>query len=199
MNRANQSALMQETNIGLLEIRQSELEYHIRVNEALGIQAAFLAGFTYNVFTRHEKYEDYEYAQGVQDVYWVFSSATIACAIHVIIITMALQVLGPGLALNGPVGSITRANEHLRKEQRSLVRSYILMVILFSISTVLIFWFVFSVYSAIVSSILFALALRQWYFYCERIYLRFFWEDTDSRWNERESEALSPAEIFELV
>lgn len=104
MNRANQHALFQQTNIGLLGIRQAELNYYINLNIAFGTQAAMIGGFTYSVFTQNQFNEDYEYAELFQDIYWVTSSGTIAASVHVIITTMLLQVLGPGLALHGPIG-----------------------------------------------------------------------------------------------
>jgi len=107
MNRANQSALFQQTNIGLLEIRQLELTYYINLNIAFGTQAALIGGFTYGVFTQNQFNEEEDYSETFQSVYWVTSAGTIAASVHVIITTMLLQVLGPGLALHGPVGETT--------------------------------------------------------------------------------------------
>ncbi len=45
MNRANQAALYQATNQGLLSIRQSELNYYVNLNVAFGTQAALIGGF----------------------------------------------------------------------------------------------------------------------------------------------------------
>lgn len=104
MNRANQYALFQQTNIGLLGIRQLELNYYINMNIALGTQAALIGGFTYGVFTQNQYDESTDYGWLFQDIYWVVSSGTIAASVHVIVTTMLLQVLGPGLALHGPIG-----------------------------------------------------------------------------------------------
>ncbi len=54
MNRANQQALFQQTNQGLLSIRQSEVNYYQSLNVAFGTQAALIGGFTYGVFTQHQ-------------------------------------------------------------------------------------------------------------------------------------------------
>jgi hypothetical protein len=179
MNRANQQALIHQTNLGVLAIRQSELRYYVDLNGAFGTQAALVGGFTYGVFTQHAKIEGYYYADTFENIYWVAAAATIACAIHVIITTMALQVLGPGLALNGPVGSMTKATEGLKAEQRYVTTAFIMMMVLFAVSTILTFWFVFTLYSSIVATLVFVVAGRFWYVYCERIYLRFYWDDSD--------------------
>ena len=181
MNRANQAALFQQTNQGLLNIRQSELTYYINLNIAFGTQAALIGGFTYGVFTQNQYNEDIEYAELFQNIYWVTSAGTIAASVHVIITTMLLQVLGPGLALHGPIGSMAKANEGMRKEQRAIITAFIIMMILFSLSTVLSFWAVMSFYSSIGSTAMFAIAGRYWYLYCERIYLRFYWETDDHK------------------
>eukprot|EP01034_Spumella_vulgaris_P037347 gene37347-46081_t len=82
MYKANQEALFQATNQGLVNIRQSEINYYLSVNSAIGTQAALIGGFTYTI--------------------------TVAASVHVIMNTMLLQILGPGLALNGPIGSMAR-------------------------------------------------------------------------------------------
>jgi hypothetical protein len=81
------------------------------VNNTIGTQAALIGGFTYSVFTQSQVNDENSYGVHVNSAYYVVSAVTVAAAIHVIIVTMLLQVLGPGLALNGPVGSIARAAE----------------------------------------------------------------------------------------
>eukprot|EP01033_Poteriospumella_lacustris_P001306 gene1306-956_t len=100
MNKANQNALYQQTNQGLLGIRQAEISYYINLCVAFGTQAALVGGFTYGIFTQNQFNEETGYSKYFQDVYWVSSSGTIAASVHVILTSMLLQVLGPGLALH---------------------------------------------------------------------------------------------------
>ena len=187
MNRANQEALFQATNQGLLQIRQSEINYYQSLNVAFGTQAALIGGFTYGVFSQNQiNYENsYSNVDILADVYWICSAITIALSVHVILCTMLMQVLGPGLSLNGPVGSMARATEGMRLEQKQIIVAFVLMMIGFSISTVLSCWVVMSFEASIGCSISFAVAACYWYKYCERIYLRFYWEPDDSGWNAR--------------
>lgn len=183
MNRADQHVLLQETNLGVLDIRQSELDYRIDLNTAFGTQAALIGGFSYGVYSQNPLNENTTYSGTFLDLYWAVSAVTIACAIHIILTTMALQVLGPGLTLNGPVGSMAKANDGLRIEQQPVVISFLIMMIFFAISTVLGFWSTFNFYPALISTVIFMVACRYWYVYTERIYLRFYWEESESRWN----------------
>jgi hypothetical protein len=188
MNRANQHALFQQTNQGLLNIRQSEINYYISLNVAFGTQAALIGGFTYGIFTQNQPNESTVYSKWFQDVYWVTSSGTIAASVHVILTTMLLQVLGPGLALHGPIGSMARAAEGMRFEQKFITTAFIVMMLMFSISTVLSFWVVMTLEAATVATFLWMIACRYYYFYSERIVLRFYWKEEIDHWKRTDSD-----------
>ncbi len=117
-------------------------------------------------------------------IYFCASAVTMALATHVILCTMLVQILGPGLALNGPIGSMAKATEGMKIEQKQIVRSFFLMMGSFSITTVLLFWVTMDFYSSIVSTAFFFFAARQWAFYCSRIRARFFWNDTNNQAGE---------------
>ena len=204
MNRANQQALFQQTNQGLLGIRQSEVNYYQSLNVAFGTQAALIGGFTYGVFTQNQiNYtNDYNSEDIIADVYWIVSAITIALSVHVILCTMLMQVLGPGLALNGPVGSMARATEGMRIEQQQIIISFIAMMIMFSAATVLSCWVVMSFEASIGCSISFVVAACYWYKYCERIYLRFYWDPEEAGWKSGtgsfdDQNEQDPAEVVE--
>ena len=186
MNRANQQALFQQTNQGLLGIRQSEVNYYHSLNVAFGTQAALIGGFTYGVFTQNEVNYDNGYIieDIIADFYWICSAITIALAVHVILCTMLMQVLGPGLALNGPVGSMARATEGMRLEQQQIIVSFVAMMFTFSTATVLSCWVVMSFEASLGCSISFLVAASYWYKYCERIYLRFYWNPEEAGWKQ---------------
>ena len=201
MNQANQKQLCQATNQGLLSIRQSEINYYQSLNVAFGTQAALIGGFTYGVFTQNQINDQNGYSgiDALADCYWVCSAVTIALSVHVILCTTLMQVLGPGLSLNGPVGSMARATEGMRIEQKPIIRSFIAMMIMFAVSTVLSCWVVMSFQASVGCSIAFFIAACYWYKYCERIYLRFYWDQDhfgwQSRGNSTESfDAADPAE-----
>lgn len=179
MNRANQHALFQATNQGLLGIRQAEINYYVSLNTAFGTQAALVGGFTYGIFTQNAFDETQAFAKAFRDIYWIASSATIAAAVHVILSTMLLQTLGPGLALHGPVGSMVRACEGMREEQKMVTFAFAVMMVMFSLSTLMLFWTVMTIQAAAGSTFVWLVAVRFYYFYCERIYLRFYWKQEE--------------------
>ncbi len=148
MYKANKEALFQATNQGLISIRQSEINFYLTVNNTIGTQAALIGGFTYGVFSQNQPNLDHAYSHSVQSAYYVITAITIASSVHVIINTMLLQVMGPGLALNGPIGSMARAAEGMKAEQEQIIYAFTVMIAAFAVSTVLSFWTVeVSVYS----------------------------------------------------
>jgi hypothetical protein len=185
MIRAQQSTLNQQTNLAILNIRQSEITYYTNLNIAFGTQAALIGGFTYAVFLNDHTGGDGDVFQNnVQDIYWVVAAATMCCSVFIILTTMFLHVFGPGLALNGPVGSMVKASEGMRIEQIPVIKAFILMVILFSISTILLFWVIMNYYSAAGATAVYFIGAYYWYKYCERIYLRFYWKADAAKWRE---------------
>lgn len=184
MNQANQRALAQLTNQGLLNIRQAELNYYINLNVAFGTQAALIGGFTYGIFTQTVANDSNSYSCVFLDLFWIVSSGTVASAVHVILATMMLQVLGPGLALHGPIGSMVTACEGMRREQKTVIAGFIIMMAFFSIATILAFWVTMTPQAAAFSTFVWVVALRMYYYYCERIYLRFFWKVDKGVWEK---------------
>lgn len=180
MFKAEHERMFQEANQGIIEIRKSEIEFYLRVSSALGTQAALVGGFTYLTFSQNLE-AHYFYTYTVNAVYFVAAAMTIAFAIHVILTTMLVQILGPGLALNGPVGSMARAVEGMQIEQRQILGSFFLMMACFAGSTLLLFWVTMDFYSAVISSGGFLLCARYWLFYCGRIHRRFYWDRSGSK------------------
>jgi hypothetical protein len=198
MYKASQEALFQATNQQLVSIRQSEIQYYANVNIAIGTQAALIGGFTYGIFTQNQPREEYEYARRCLITYHITSGITIAAAVHVIINTMMLQVMGPGLALNGPVGSMARAADGMRKEQYQVTFAFTVMMIFFSISTTISFWAVMDREAAIVCTLIFGCAARMWYFYGRRVYNRLHWVDQDSFDNDSRETDVDPNEFVPI-
>eukprot|EP01038_Epipyxis_sp_PR26KG_P007919 gene7919-10749_t len=182
MNRADQKVLIHQTNKGLLQIKSNELHYYNNLNIALGTQAAIIGGFVYGVFTQDKDHNGINHnypavvAKVVLDVFYVTSALTIAACVHVILTSMMLFVLGPGLALNGPLGSMAQATKFLNVEKDHVIISFILMIFFFQISTIVSFWVVMDLQSASLSSVAVIYVCYYWIYFCERIYLRFWWD-----------------------
>jgi hypothetical protein len=115
-------------------------------------------------------------------LFWVSGSVCMGAALHCVLCTILLQIFGPGLALLGPIGSMAKANKGLNSEMRQVFTAYLLMIVCFSISTCLSFWVCFDLRSAIVATLIFAFWIRQWYFYCFRIYNKLFFPVSLLKW-----------------
>eukprot|EP01038_Epipyxis_sp_PR26KG_P011676 gene11676-15633_t len=185
MYKSQQEALYQATNQGIIAIRQAELSYYVGLNSALGTQAALIGGFTYSIFTQNTPNAKYEYPNVMIDIYWVLSVIAIASSVHVIITTMLLQVMGPGLALNGPLGSMVKATEAMRSEQDHVIIAFAIMIFGFASSTMIVFWVVMDYIPAAASSVLFMFAARCWYFYSRRIFLKLDYDKTSISWHDQ--------------
>ena len=163
MYKANQEALFQCTNLGLVGLRQAEINYYFNVNSAIGTQAALIGGFTYGIFTQNP-INTTPWASTVVVAYYCVTACAIASAVHVVINTMLIQVLSPGLALNGPIGSMARATDGMQIEQSHIIVAFGIMMSSFALSTVLAFWAVFDIRSAVISTILFFFSAQVWYY-----------------------------------
>lgn len=180
MLKAGQQQLYQETNVRLVELRHLEIDYYFTVNSAICTQSVLIGGFAYGLFTKNVP-SGHDYAKTCLSAFYICSALTIFASIHVIIITMLLQVYGPGLALHGPAGSMARAAEVMLDEQQQVMIGFMAMMFFFAISTVLCFWVAMDLYSAIICTAAFLVAVRQWLFYWRRVYFKLHWDKSRAK------------------
>jgi hypothetical protein len=88
---------------------------------------------------------------------------------------------------------MAHATEGMRVEQKHIMTAFVLMIISFALATIMAFWMCMSMAAAIAGTIACIIAMRYWYVYCERIYLRFYWKVEDAGWNP----GAPPGEAFE--
>ena len=69
---------------------------------------------------------------------------------------------------------MARATRGLHAEMNQVFNAYILMVVTFAVSVTLSFWIVMLWQASLVCTCVFMYAARQWWFYCSRIYNRFY-------------------------
>src|SRR5258706_4076993 len=107
MQKAEQHKLLQETNKQVIDIRQLEINYLVRIKKAYAWRASLLGGFTGKIFLSAPN-NTQTWAKDMHSLYYIFCAICIASAVHVILTTMFLTTFGPGLALNGPIGSVAK-------------------------------------------------------------------------------------------
>jgi hypothetical protein len=174
MQRAQTSVLTQETNQALLTIRQSQLNYYTSFHITFGGQAALIGGFVYSGMTGIIIADDIDPA--FHYLFWIFSAICMSAALHCVFTTILLQVLGPGLALSGPVGSITKATTGLNKETNQVMVAYFIMCLSFALSTLSSFWVVMDKSGASACSVVFFISFYFWGKYTFRIFNRFSYD-----------------------
>jgi len=183
MNLANQKQLFQTINQGVLGIRHSEIDYYSNLCRVFGSQAALIGGFTYGNLAQNTINTSSRFSETYCAIYYTLASATIGLSIHLILVTMLVQVYGPGLAINGPLGSMTRAAQGMKIESKEIIFAWLLLMLSFVLSTVFLFYAVMKFWEALTANLIFVIAARFWYYYNERIYLRFYWNDDGDAWN----------------
>lgn len=95
-------------------------------------------------------------------------------------------MLGPGLALNGPIGSMLKASEGLKAELIPLAWSFFIFMVFFVMTTILSFWITMDTIAAIICTLVFLFASYFWISYSLRITRKFHWNEKSSPWKEDE-------------
>jgi hypothetical protein len=205
MYQANQKAVIQNANINLVGIRQSEIQYYAQFFTNFGTQCFLLAGFLAGSISQTPTLE-YNC-----DYFWVVlynTSVALCLAItcHVLIATVFLVVYGQGLAIRGPIGSMVKVVEGMVQEQHKIVGYFIASIITFSLSMVGMYFIMMDEAYAILSAIIAGVGGMYTYHCALRIYNRFFWDESKSGWKydheidaENELDDLNPILVNELV
>ena len=110
---ADKRALETNLKLSLLQIRERELNFYTNNCLAISTQSALLAGFAYAALMPGISLGD---AGGVAAHVYVVKLMYLACAVSAlglqlitVVSTTLLSMLGPGLALRGPDGSMHTA------------------------------------------------------------------------------------------
>mmetsp|Transcript_15450 Transcript_15450/g.40147 ORF Transcript_15450/g.40147 Transcript_15450/m.40147 type:complete len:224 (+) Transcript_15450:116-787(+) len=118
---ADKVALANRARLRMLEIRDRELELYTRNSRALGFQCAMLAGsgFAAFVYCKMTYYQDGGF--WMQLLYPGAISLLVGSALLALHNFMLIAMLGPGLALRGPDGSVHIAIESIMVEYRTAI------------------------------------------------------------------------------
>ena len=138
---ADKRALETNLKVGLLQIREKELNFYTQNCLAVCTQAALLAGFAYSGLTQVSIPEEANF--------WVrllYISATVMARCFEIIAvlnTTLLAIVGPGLALRGPDGSMHPAVDGMMAEYKHALSCFKLGLVCFHFSAGLFGWIMF--------------------------------------------------------
>ena len=138
---ADKRALETNLKVNLLAIREKELNYYTQNCLAVGTQSALLAGFAYSGLTQvaipHER------AYLLKLAYLLVTTTAMCFELIAVLNTTLLSMMGPGLALRGPDGSMHPAVDGMMVEYRTAYYSFVLGLVFFHISAALFSWLIY--------------------------------------------------------
>eukprot|EP00913_Durusdinium_trenchii_P012778 g11996.t1 len=106
--------------------------------DAVGTQAAVLAGFAVVMVVEFHMPEEAHFA--LQGIYYVFAVITLVANLRCVAMTTCITVMGTGLALRGPDGSMVRAVEGMYKQRAIVFRSFGAGIVSCCLSVAVIAW-----------------------------------------------------------
>jgi len=113
---ADKHALETNLQVSLLKIREKELQFYTQNCIAIGTQAALLSGFAYNGIIQVDIPTDQ--SDWLKTLYLCVTTAAMGFELIAVLNSTLCSMLGPGLALRGPDGSMHRAVDGLMLEYR---------------------------------------------------------------------------------
>ena len=138
---ADKRALETNLKVGLLQIREKELNFYTQNCLAVCTQAALLAGFAYSGLTQVSIPEEANF--WVRLLYLSVTVMAMCFEIIAVLNTTLLAIVGPGLALRGPDGSMHPAVDGMMAEYKHALSCFKLGLVCFHLSAGLFGWIMF--------------------------------------------------------
>jgi len=168
---ADKRALETNLQVSLLKIREKELQFYTQNCIAIGTQAALLSGFAYNGIIQVDIPTDSP--DWLKTMYLCVTTAAMGFELIAVLNSTLCSMLGPGLALRGPDGSMHRAVDGLMLEYRLTFLFFTAGLVAFHVSALLFAWLEFSWPVALAMTLALVLFIYGMYRYWLRIYSRF--------------------------
>jgi len=168
---ADKRALETNLQVSLLKIREKELQFYTQNCIAIGTQAALLSGFAYNGIIQVDIPS--ESSDWLKTSYLCVTTMAMGFELIAVLNSTLCSMLGPGLALRGPDGSMHRAVDGLMLEYRLTFLFFTMGLIAFHGSALLFAWLEFSWPVALAMTIALLMFIYGMGRYFKRIYRRF--------------------------
>ncbi|KOO53862.1 hypothetical protein Ctob_012795 [Chrysochromulina tobinii] len=168
---ADKRALETNLQVSLLKIREKELQFYTQNCIAIGTQAALLSGFAYNGIIQVDIPS--ESSDWLKTAYLCVTTFAMGFELIAVLNATLCSMLGPGLALRGPDGSMHRAVDGLMLEYRLTFLFFTMGLIAFHVSALLFAWLEFSWPVALAMTLALLMFIYGMARYFKRIYQRF--------------------------
>ena len=121
----------------MAQIEERELNYYTNNALTVGTQAALLAGFAFTgiIEAPWDFFQDMNVPYPVRALCVISTLLGMIFEILAIVKSVQISILGPGLALRGSEGSMTRALSVMRHEQRRLHWQFYIGLFFFHLAT----------------------------------------------------------------
>jgi len=171
MLHADKRALEQNLKVNLLRIREKELHFYTENCVAIGTQASLLAGFAYAGLIQVDIPEHVN--ETLKTAYLCVTTTAMGLELIAVLNSTLCSMLGPGLALRGPDGSMNKAVDEMMEEYRLTFFFFGTGLVAFHFSALIFAWLEFVWPVAMAMSVTIFLFLYGMYHYFLRIYARF--------------------------
>jgi len=168
---ADKNALRTQLKVNMLRIRERELTYYTNNCLAISTSSALLAGFAWYGLT--EVPFDSNAGPVTQTMYLVVTTLIMGLELLTVVNATLCAILGPGLALRGPDGSMHNAVNGMMTHYRFTLLCFALGLVCFMLSALLYAWMQFDWTLHLPMSLLIVYFLFRVYLYYARIYKRF--------------------------
>eukprot|EP00930_Biecheleria_cincta_P074021 TRINITY_DN61258_c0_g1_i1.p2 TRINITY_DN61258_c0_g1~~TRINITY_DN61258_c0_g1_i1.p2 ORF type:complete len:225 (-),score=47.99 TRINITY_DN61258_c0_g1_i1:120-794(-) len=139
------------------DLKGKELELHRGNFEAVGTQAAVLAGFAICMVIKFDMPDDVHVM--LQYAFYLFGFMTLVFNLGAVVMTTCINVLSTGLALRGPDGSMLRSVDGLYTQRIKVFWSFALGIVACCISVIFLAWIKMTTVPALISSLLISWAM----------------------------------------
>ena len=133
---ADKRALRTNLKVELLEIREKELKFYTTNTLAIGMQAAWFAGFASTALMTSVP----KTPLLLHFAYLIFTVASLGLQLGVVVSASLLVMVAPGLALRGPDGSMSVAVDAMIGEYRSAFKRLLLGLVALHGSAICFVW-----------------------------------------------------------
>ena len=170
---ADKEALETDLKVSLLAIRERELNLYVQNCRSISTQTSVLAGFAYGGCCLGSYLFPEDVSEGMQASYLVATIWAMALNVFCIFSATLCTMLGPGLALRGPDGSMEQAVEGLAIEYRFTFVVYFMGLMMFFLAAILFVFLMFDPFLATLLCVLIIIFVVNMLRACKRIYKRF--------------------------
>jgi hypothetical protein len=171
MFRAQSHFIAKDQKQSRLSIKNTELQYFVSNLSMVGSAAALLAGFAlsafgtgWNALKKNLESSGWEYSKPVQTLFLLSSMVSMSASLLAVLHCTLCTMYAPGLALQGPDGSVQRATEGLKVEAATARRLFFIGLFAFIVSAVFMSWYLMLNYQAAIATGIFSLAFLLVYF-----------------------------------